>query len=112
MSSITELMKGKVPGKVRVRHINWNEDSFFTPYYSACFGWKGLNESEQDSWNSDGVNWVLYEPPPPKVKKWLWAREDGVISSTLRTEAVVHPGWTKLEWSETLIEEDKECTKN
>lgn len=84
MPTISDLMEGKVPGSVRVRHTDWSFSHYFTPYYELGGNWygpeyfldkiQGLREVAGVLYNKEGYQ--LYVEPKPKKKMCLWAYED------------------------------------
>jgi len=110
--TITELMAGKAPGTVKIRHNMWKNDYFFIPYYkyrtSSLYSvdrWYGDVDNTDmagfdDPWFVDTDDWELYTEPKPKTILYEWmvcnhSLNDWYVYTRLMTEAEMGR-WAKL----------------
>jgi len=105
MSSISDLMKGKKPGEIKVRAKGWPTARWFRPFYSAGGCWYGPGfVSDDESYGYSGDDWELFAKPVKMEYRWMWSNINGTLNSKLSATPYTGPvlSYTiKLEWSKT-----------
>lgn len=88
MPTISELVKqhSKVPGDIRVYDKEHPVDGWFRPYYLSddTGDWRGISSVSGDDIYDNYRDYELYTEPKPKVKRWLWARNEQIIEDQSR----------------------------
>ncbi len=107
MKTIEELMRGKVPGSVKVTTEGWIPDAYIRPYFRCRDLWFGLDQkSEHAQIGNSPAIWKLYEPSIRKVKKWLCVRTNGIVGSCMIAEGQIDKeGWIKIPGTELELDE-------
>jgi hypothetical protein len=96
MSTITELMKGKNPGDIKVySEVLAKGYKFFIPFYQSpspdtnILVWYGRYDTgKSDYWyGSTTTLWKIYKEPVKMVRHWLWANEYRYITCNIHSKA-------------------------
>lgn len=103
---ISELMEGKMPGSVKIRHKAWSPGVFFYPHFTINNYWYGTDLAVLQQWHVDDDRFELYQEPKKKVVRWLWHEKlNHQVSCCLEAEGGLPDNWVKLEWSKTETDE-------
>lgn len=78
MSTLDELMKIHPPG-TKFTNSAWESGDYFACWFESDSGlWCGKGSTGSIltfSKDYNSARWSVYQEPPRKVKKWLWAME-------------------------------------
>lgn len=122
MATISELMNGKTPGEIVIKHPSYFIFKF-TPHYCHDDKWFGLatdthGNTYSTSYYKGSVDWEIYQEPVLLVKKHLYAysykEEEDIIRSSflyyseaeaaLKFGTILYSFYKKLEYTEIEVE--------
>lgn len=72
MSTIAELMAGKVPGSIKITYDSAHPDTWFQPFYCIGSKWYGINQSQQSDYYDGGTQWSVWKAPAETITVYEW----------------------------------------
>lgn len=114
MATISELMKDKKPGEIKISQPSWLADEYFVPFYQD-YGWYGLSNGKISwTYSPGGTNWRLYQEPKKQETRWKWAykgsrgwiESDYFYTEERATKELAGYKLIKLEYTATQFEEE------
>jgi hypothetical protein len=77
MATISDLMKGKAPGEIKVTWDGWTKNAWFQPFYCFESRWYGpADDTPHYHAEANSGGWSLYQEPKKPVTRWLWATKN------------------------------------
>lgn len=73
MATISELMKDKAPGSIKIKAADWDEAVYFVPYFCSKDCWYGVTAKGNYVAYFNRDHWDIYQEPAAKVIRYKYA---------------------------------------